>query len=91
MAQDVHRDLRLSETDSYALLTRCRAHDTTITALLNVLLTLTVVDNRDAIKSVKSVEIPFFPVYREDDLLDEYRNSAVCLRYCRHLFWMPVH
>jgi hypothetical protein len=71
----IRSDIVLSETDSHKLLNLCRHHSTTVTALLNVLLAMTYVDNPVKLRSSKTLPIPFFAVHRSHDLVSPYKEG----------------
>jgi hypothetical protein len=68
-------DVVLDQQDSKALLDRCRAHETTVTALLNVLIAITYVDDPVKLQAAKTVPIPFFSVHRGEDQVGRHQGS----------------
>lgn len=73
---DVIHEIRLSPSESKSLLHACRSHGVSITALLNVLLSISFVGNPEALSGSKTVAMPFFPTDRGHDLLEEHRGSV---------------
>jgi len=73
---DVIHEIRLSPSESTSLLDACRSHGVSVTALLNVLLSMSFVGNSEAVSDSKTVPMPFFPTDRGHDLLEEYRGSV---------------
>jgi len=72
---DSIHDICLSLLDSKALLDACRAKNVSITALLNVLLSMAFVGEPAVLGDSKTVPIPFFSTHRGHDLLEEHKQS----------------
>jgi hypothetical protein len=73
---DSVHDICLSPLDSKALLDACRAHHVSVTALLNVLLSMAFVGEPAVLAGSKTVPIPFFSTHRGHDLLEEHKQSV---------------
>jgi len=72
---DSIHDICLSPSDSKALLDACRAHHVSVTALLNVLLSMAFIGEPAVLGDSKTVPIPFFSTHRGHDLLKEHEQS----------------
>jgi hypothetical protein len=72
---DVIEELRLSESDSTALLRSCREHGVTVTALLNILYAMAYVKDPQALSGFKTVALSGSPVNNHGNLLHQYKDS----------------
>jgi hypothetical protein len=72
---DIVQEIRLSTSDSTALLHACRAHGVSVTALLNIVLLMSFVENPEALSNSRTVSMPFFPTHRGHNLHEEHRDS----------------
>jgi hypothetical protein len=73
---DSVHEICLSPLDSKALLDACRAHHVSVTALLNVLLSMAFVGDPAGLANTKTLPIPFFSTHRGHDLLEEHKQSV---------------
>jgi hypothetical protein len=73
---DSIHEICLSPLDSKALLDACRAHHVSVTALLNVLLSMAFVGEPAVLANSKTVPIPFFSTHRGHDLLEQHMQSV---------------
>jgi len=72
---DSIHDICLSPLDSKALLDACRAKNVSVTALLNVLLSMAFIGEPAVLGDSKTLPIPFFSTHRGHDLLEEHKQS----------------
>jgi hypothetical protein len=74
--RDIIRDLRLSVSDTTALLQACRARRVTVTSVLNVLIVMAWVKDPAALAGYKTVGFPQFPIDKSKDLLEPYKGGV---------------